>query len=303
MRACTKCGETKPLDQFPPVRRGEAKLQSWCRECFAEANGRNYRKNREREKARLYRNAAVRLEFNRAQIVGYLRQHPCVDCGESDIVVLQFDHLRDKKYDVARMLNGGFIWPTIQREIDKCEVRCANCHRLKTAFRYLERSHRSATRIRQRIEQLRLADIGVRACRVCKLAKPMTDFPYRSQSRGTRQWICLLCQREVSRAWYLRRAPEATRVSGYRERRRQSLMARVDEYLLAHPCIDCGESNPVLLDFDHFRDKVADVATMVCNGRPWDEIEAEIGKCEVRCANCHARRTAAQRNTYKLACV
>ena len=54
MRACTKCGEIKPLDAFPPVRRGELELQTWCRDCFAEANARNYRKNHEREKARGY---------------------------------------------------------------------------------------------------------------------------------------------------------------------------------------------------------------------------------------------------------
>jgi hypothetical protein len=228
----------KPLEAFPPVRRGEPKLQTWCRECFAEANARNYRKNHEREKARIYRNAAVRLEFNRARLVSYLREHPCVDCGETDIVVLQFDHLRDKKRNVAQMLNGGWTWPTT----------------------------------------------------------PMTDFPYRSQSAGTRQWICLVCQRDVARAWYLRRVPGAKRLTGYGTRLRESLIARVDAYLLGHPCVDCGELDPLLLDFDHLRDKVDDVATMVCNARPWSEIEAEIEKCEVRCANCHARR-----RSYKLA--
>lgn len=300
MRACTRCGEVKPLEAFPPVRRGEPKLQTWCRDCFAEANARNYRKNHEREKARIYRNAALRLEFNRARLVNYLREHPCVDCGETDIVVLQFDHLRDKKRNVAQMLNGGWTWPTIEREIAKCEVRCANCHRVKTAVRYLERSPRRKNRPR-RPDQLRLVDIGVRTCRVCNVSKPMTDFPYRSQSAGTRQWICLVCQRDVARAWYLRRVPGAKRLTGYGTRLRESLITRVDAYLLGHPCVDCGERDPRLLDFDHLRDKVDDVATMVCNARPWSEIEAEIEKCEVRCANCHARRTAAQRRTYKLA--
>src|SRR6267143_1993169 len=155
MRVCTKCGEVKPLNAFPPVRRGEPKLQSWCRECFAEANARNYRKNHEREKARLYRNAAVRLEFNRLRLVSYLRQHPCVDCGETDIVVLQFDHLRDKERDVSSMLSGSWTWSAIEKEIAKCEVRCANCHRLRTALRHLERRP-SRARVSLSPEQLRI---------------------------------------------------------------------------------------------------------------------------------------------------
>jgi len=301
MRACTKCGEVKPLDQFPPVRRGEPKLQTWCRDCFAEANARNYRKNHERERARLYRNAAARLEQNRKQMIAYLRAHPCVDCGETDIVVLQFDHLEDKLHDVATMLNGGWTWPAIEREISKCEVRCANCHRIKTTLRHLERRAGVVERPRPRPDQLQLADAATRICRVCKVPQPLTHFPYRSKDKGTRHWICLLCQRQVARAWYLKRVPEADRITGYGVHRRERLVSRVDNYLMTHPCVDCSESDTLLLDFDHRRDKVSDVATMVCNGRPWSEIQAEIAKCEVRCANCHARRTAIEVGAYRLA--
>src|SRR5438034_11503038 len=77
MRACTKCGELKPLEAFPPVRRGEPKLQTWCRDCFAQANARNYRKNHEREKARLLRQVAERRAEVRQKIIEYLRDHPC----------------------------------------------------------------------------------------------------------------------------------------------------------------------------------------------------------------------------------
>ena len=35
-------------------------------------------------------------------------------------------------------------------------------------------------------------------------------------------------------------------------------------------------------------------------GLSWDVVEAEIGKCEVRCANCHRRRTAVQLGAYRL---
>jgi hypothetical protein len=125
MRACTKCGETKPLEAFPPVRRGEPKLQTWCRECFAEANARNYRKNHERETTRLVRQVNARRREVRQKIIDYLSEHPCVDCGERDIVVLEFDHVREKVADVSDYAAGGRSWPRVKAEIDKCEVRCA----------------------------------------------------------------------------------------------------------------------------------------------------------------------------------
>ncbi|HEY3218441.1 MAG TPA: hypothetical protein VGK15_05070, partial [Candidatus Limnocylindria bacterium] len=74
------------------MRRGQPQLQTWCRACFAAANAANYAKNREREKARLIGQTLARREVVRRNIVLYLLAHPCVDCGEGDIVVLEFDH-------------------------------------------------------------------------------------------------------------------------------------------------------------------------------------------------------------------
>jgi len=54
----------------------------------------------------------------------------CVDCGEKNPIVLDFDHLRDKKYNISRMIHDGFFWKAILKEISKCEVVCGNCHRL-----------------------------------------------------------------------------------------------------------------------------------------------------------------------------
>jgi hypothetical protein len=56
----------------------------------------------------------------------------CTDCGENNPIVLDFDHLKDKKYNVSRMIHDGFSWRAIKKEIDKCEVVCANCHRIRT---------------------------------------------------------------------------------------------------------------------------------------------------------------------------
>jgi hypothetical protein len=56
----------------------------------------------------------------------------CVDCGLKNHIVLDFDHLHDKKYNISRMIHDGFSWAAIKKEIAKCEVVCANCHRIRT---------------------------------------------------------------------------------------------------------------------------------------------------------------------------
>lgn len=61
----------------------------------------------------------------------------------------------------------------------------------------------------------------------------------------------------------------------------------------------CGETDPVVLDFDHLRDKKENISWLVCHGAKLEIITEEIAKCEVRCANCHRRKTAKQFDWYK----
>lgn len=72
---------------------------------------------------------------NKKFLLDYLMKHPCVDCGEINPVVLEFDHIRGKKVDtvsnLAFKLTSSIKKLTI--EIQKCEVRCANCHRVRHA--------------------------------------------------------------------------------------------------------------------------------------------------------------------------
>ena len=62
---------------------------------------------------------------------------PCLDCGERyPTPVMEFDHVRgDKLYDIANAVTHGVSIETLQAEINKCEVVCANCHRLRTMSR------------------------------------------------------------------------------------------------------------------------------------------------------------------------
>lgn len=64
----------------------------------------------------------------------------CSDCGEKNHIVLDFDHLKDKKYNISRMIHDGFSWAAIKKEISKCEIVCANCHRIRTHKRLIEKS-------------------------------------------------------------------------------------------------------------------------------------------------------------------
>ena len=70
-------------------------------------------------------------ERNSKYIRSYLENNCCVDCGEKDPIVLEFDHKGDKRYNISDMTT--FSIEILQEEIDKCEIRCANCHRRKTA--------------------------------------------------------------------------------------------------------------------------------------------------------------------------
>lgn len=65
----------------------------------------------------------------------FLLQHPCIDCGEKNPIVLEFDHIYGKNYDISKMVQRAFKWKRIEKEIQLCEVRCANCHRIQTAIR------------------------------------------------------------------------------------------------------------------------------------------------------------------------
>jgi hypothetical protein len=64
----------------------------------------------------------------------------CADCGENNPIVLDFDHLKDKKYNISRMIHDGFSWRSIKKEIEKCQVVCANCHRIRTYNRLIEKA-------------------------------------------------------------------------------------------------------------------------------------------------------------------
>ena len=126
----------KPTSDFAWRRRAREQRDNMCRACRAAYKRAHYERNRQRyvDQARS-RKQTLALERT-AYLLALFEEHPCVDCGEHDPIVLEFDHLvaADKVFDIGHSLPYR-SWASILREIEKCEVVCANCHRRRTAQR------------------------------------------------------------------------------------------------------------------------------------------------------------------------
>jgi len=141
-----------------------------------------------------------------------------------------------------------------------------------------------------------VALIETKRCYDCGLTKPIDNFAFYNKAKGTRQGRCRVCHAKYRRQHHVRNRDifirqEMSRIERYRHENRPLLR----EYLRSHPCVDCGETDIVVLDFDH-RDPAAKSHSVIvlATHKSWQRVLAEIAKCEVRCANCHRKRTAAQ---------
>ena len=127
------CSEDKELSEFH--RRANGKWYSYCKECHREYTAAHYEANKEKYLAKARRYDKGHREKAYAWLFQYFREHPCIDCGETNPIVLEFDHRDGEKKEcaVSSLLNG-YRRLTVEQEIAKCDVRCANCHRKRTAI-------------------------------------------------------------------------------------------------------------------------------------------------------------------------
>lgn len=72
-------------------------------------------------------------------IIDYKKRSKCLDCGLSGArcpEVLDFDHVNnDKKFNVSEFRHYTSGFNKVKKEISKCEIVCANCHRIRTMER------------------------------------------------------------------------------------------------------------------------------------------------------------------------
>ena len=133
-KQCTRCGEVKAVTEFTWKNEARGWRHRYCRMCHKAWNRGHYERNRATYIANAHRNTARYNAENFERLVAYLLEHPCVDCGEADILVLDFDHRdRSKKRMAVSSLVRYASWSALEVEIAKCDVRCANDHRRRTA--------------------------------------------------------------------------------------------------------------------------------------------------------------------------
>ncbi len=122
--------------------------------------------------------------------------------------------------------------------------------------------------------------------------------PRRVQEEISRcEVVCVSCHRlrtleRLGGSWRSDRDRIANSPSLSSGQRRNMLY--VQAYLMASRCSDCGLDDIRLLEFDHVSGKTANVTVLAREGCSLARLQDEIRRCEVRCPNCHRRRTIQQ---------
>jgi hypothetical protein len=134
---CSACRVNKPAGSFSFADQQRGLLNSYCRPCHAAYRRAHYLANKSDYVRRAVAQVRGRRDQNRREVVRYLATRGCMDCGNANPVLLEFDHRdpREKLMNVGRMI-GSKRWPRVLAEIEKCDVRCANCHRRRTARQF-----------------------------------------------------------------------------------------------------------------------------------------------------------------------
>lgn len=142
-KTCTNCRVTKAVEEFNFKNRAAGVRHSYCRECGKRLTRSHYRRRK-----RLYLDRNLRAYAERRRIVVAAKSRPCADCGvQYPYYVMDFDHregvLKEfSLHEITRVTKQAVL-----REMAKCDVVCANCHRERTHQRRLKSS---AAGMRQR---------------------------------------------------------------------------------------------------------------------------------------------------------
>lgn len=141
----------------------------------------------------------------------------------------------------------------------------------------------------------------MKTCTKCNKKKIPEEFRKRSKNYDGLSCWCNECFREYERNKW--KSSKDRRESNKTKNKERILRNRqfIFDWLKRYPCETCGEKDPIVLQFDHINknEKSHNISEMIHAGFSIEKIKEEVQKCQVLCANCHARRTAKQFGWYK----
>ena len=142
---CNICNTDKTEDEFHLLKkRGKILRQHRCKTCQQAYHKSHYAANKDKyiKKAKTWKLKTQQDNFKK--LIKYYETHGCVDCGENHPFLLDFDHTdASNKAENVSVLLSNSSWEKVQKEIDKCVVRCLKCHRKRTIvqlgwYKYIE---------------------------------------------------------------------------------------------------------------------------------------------------------------------
>lgn len=133
-KTCSQCKVSKPISEFNFRYKAAGVHHSYCKECGKRSTRNHYRKNK-----RQYLDRNVRSFLKRRELVRQIKSRACADCNiQYPFYVMDFDHREGeiKEYELNRI--DRITMRALLREIEKCDVVCSNCHRVRTYKRRIK---------------------------------------------------------------------------------------------------------------------------------------------------------------------
>lgn len=132
-KTCTRCNTLKATSQFSISKNRKIRVQSWCKDCFkgyvASKGGYETADRKQRRKE----TKTLRKDRNRRYLTEYLRHQKCKDCGIQDFRVLELQSRVGVERSVSELVNHAFGLKTFSQELQKYDIVCANCSRIRGA--------------------------------------------------------------------------------------------------------------------------------------------------------------------------
>lgn len=137
-KVCCKCHVEKPIEEFNFRDRSAGIRHRYCRECGKQFTRNHYKQNKSQ-----YIDRNMRANIKRRKYLQQLKSCPCADCGvQYPYYVMDFDHRKGEE-KVFEMNRVSYVsMRALKKEIEKCDIVCANCHRERTYQRIMQRKPR-----------------------------------------------------------------------------------------------------------------------------------------------------------------